>query len=163
MLNRIFHKAPLTWVACAFLVLVSCYVIFVPRQEAFELVNGVIASLGLGIGVGFAKAAYSIARSKTLAQLDGSDVLILGVAVTWPGLMYVFLGRWLWRITDSDLVANHWSLLVACCIIVLGAIFHLAAAGAKDGVIPRRSYMITGAYIAIGLGLALILITLGAK
>ena len=133
--------------------------LLLPRPLLFQILNSVCIASGFGVGVMFWQGEWSILSRRPSSWRSG-DVLVIGVVTVAFGLSGIFL----------DYLINHalgvyptGDLINAFMrwIIASGLTLQLMASGSQDGSIPSRAYRETGIVIAVGIGAALIMMSLG--
>jgi hypothetical protein len=130
------------------------------RPAYFELVNASVVAISVGVVVGFSKGAWTVARTDPRCQTAG-DVLVMGVFLVWIGLAFAFVMLWGYRLTEDRWWIDAWPAALSRWIILLGGVFHLAAAGAIDGKVPPRAYVRAGVIVGLAVAAALFLISFG--
>ncbi len=149
------------------LVLIGCLLVFTPMvhfsptKQFFEILNSLACAASMGVMIGFGRS-YWYSGMKRPTDLMGRDVLLQGIFYIALGLFISFFMLWLWRINDKPPgLEDHWVVAWGRGFLILGGLFCLTAVNAIDGSIPRRSWLITGAWIGAGLAAMFLSFTLG--
>jgi hypothetical protein len=154
------YRSTTMWAALAILVVSLSVYWFIDLNIAFEIINAVAMATSLGVAVAWLPlAVHSIRRS--LHELRSDDALFIGVELLAFNGFIIFTLLWIYRLTESPYWRDHEIAFVARVGIALGFMLFLAASRAIDGEIPPKSYLRVGAYVAGGVIVAVILITLG--
>jgi hypothetical protein len=132
------------------------------RSAAFEVLNAMVVAVGVGVTVGFTIAAWHTLWAR-LDLLSAGDVLVLGIWLLWIGLVGAFFSLWMFRLTDDHWWLNAEWTAATRWLIFCGGALHLAAAGAIEGRIPRKSYVRAGVIAAFGVAFGLFLISFGVE
>jgi hypothetical protein len=72
-----------------------------------------------------------------------------------------FIMLWGYRLTEDRWWLDAWPAGISRWIILLGGVFHLAAAGAIEGRVPPRAYVRAGVIVGLAVAAALFLISFG--
>jgi hypothetical protein len=133
--------------------------LFMPRQELFEVLNAVVFSVSIGVVVGYSNDLARVLR-QPIKELDAGDALRIGVIIGWTATAIVFGILWYWRLVgkENEVIDSAVSALSRWVLITAGML-HLAASGSIDGVVPLRSYLRAGIVVAVGLFLGALIIT----
>jgi len=130
-----------------------------PRMLLFQILNSVCIASGFGVGIMFWQGEWSI-LSRRPSSWGPGDVLIIGVVTVAFGLSGIFLdsliNHALGAYPADDLINAFMRWIIAS-----GLTLQLIASGSQDGRIPSRAYRDTAMTIAVGIGAALILMSLG--
>lgn len=142
--------------------LICLWALFIPmaylleRQALFEVMDGIIISLGAGIVFSYGPATLQ-RLSVPLREHETADLLIIGVftGALGAGLSFGLLGAWRLAGQPDDYIINWTVTAFPRWILVTSGAMLLTASNAIQGRVPPRSYLKTGVYIAAGVGLAL--------
>jgi hypothetical protein len=149
----------------------------VDRKDYFEIVNSTGVALAVGVVIAFGPGAWRALQKAPRDQTAG-DVLITGIFILWSGILLSLIFLWLYRISGTQgwvritqLIhaewlqhvdwLNGWSTALSRWIILLGGILHLSASGAIEKRVPARAYVYAGVVAALGVGVAMFLISFG--
>lgn len=129
---------------------------YVPEDIIHNISKGILISSGTGVVV-----AYTPGFLLMLKQGYISRGLLLSLGV----LMVSFFGvvhqtyHWYWRLTGEDLSLIN-SRLVAYIVTMIGVgwFLHLTAPGVIEETVPRRAWIILGAWVSVGVALGLTVI-----
>jgi hypothetical protein len=158
--TRPLYRSSTVWAALAiFAVSLSVYW-FIDLNAAFEVINAIAMATSLGVTVAWLPLAIHSVR-KNIRELRSDDVLFIGVELLSANGFIIFSLLWLYRLTENPYWRDHELAFVARVGVALGFVMFLAASRAIDGEIPPKSYLRVGAYVAVGVIAAIILITLG--
>jgi hypothetical protein len=144
------------------LIIFACLIVAFERSAAFEVLNAMVVAVAVGVTVGFTIAAWHTLWADA-HQLSAGDVLVLGIWLLWIGLIGAFFSLWMFRLTDDHWWLNAGWTAATRWFIFCGGALHLAAAGAIEGRIPRRSYVRAGVVAAFGVAFGLFLISFGVE
>lgn len=133
--------------------------IFLERQILFEVLNSLSFAVAVGVLVGYGPDAVRSLRTP-LRELRPGQALLIGVAIAWLGTALVFGVLWWWRIQDKPdaVIDSVWNAFPRWMIIT-GGLLHLVASRAVDDVIPPQAYLRLGWWIALGLGISAVTVT----
>jgi hypothetical protein len=156
------RRGQMAWtITCSFVVFIFLLVAF-QRSAAFEVLNAMVVSVGVGVAMGFTIAAWHTLWAP-VDSLSAGDVLVLGIWLLWIGLIGAFFSLWMFRLTDDHWWLNAEWTAATRWLIFCGGSLHLAAAGAIEGRIPRQSYVRAGVVTAFGVAFGLFLISFGVE
>lgn len=150
------------WLGLLLLSAFSPVALFAPRQEAFEIVNAMLASTAAGIAVGYGPSAWS-GLKKPITQLESGDALNIGIALSWSANAIMFGLLFWWRLTgkDSAVVDSAFNLYSRWTLIT-ASFLHLSASGSVDGIVPLRAHLRAGLWTALGLAMGALVIAWAA-
>lgn len=116
------------------------------EKELINIINAALFAVALGV----CTAYFPIARDLILRKrnMDSADWLGLGVFCNWSALAGIRIWSFSWRWVgtphswnDSQILS--YLLFLSCC----GGMFHLVATQAIDNRMPKRSWVIMGAWV----------------
>jgi quinol-cytochrome oxidoreductase complex cytochrome b subunit len=133
-------------------------------NEAYEVSNGLIISLTVGVSIAFAHSLCP-ALTRFPPRLKASDALALGALIMAASVAVIFTGLWLSRIDEAN--AGYWRdhivFGVARWYLALAIVFMMLTTRAINDEIPRESYVIAGRWIAAGVLVVVLFFSLGYK
>lgn len=130
----------------------------VPNGPLLEALHTIRIAICLMVVVAYAPICLeALARDR----IDRVCQLSLGITIGWGAALLSGLWLLLWRLAgqpawmlNSDLYGFFiW-------VAILGAVLHVTAPGAVDGVVPRRTWILTGAAFGAGALAAVALLVL---
>ncbi len=146
-------------------IIILTWIAFLPfgfllsRLLLFQILNSVCIASGFGVGIMFWQGEWSILNRRP-SSWGAGDVLVIGVVTVAFGLSGIFLdysiNHALGAYPTGDIVNAFFRWIIAS-----GLALQLIASGSQDSRIPSRAYRATGIVIAVGIGAALILMSLG--
>lgn len=117
------------------------------------LSKGYFASVGIGVVVAYAPGLWLMMRDGYLSR---GLLLSMGIIELMLFLVAHQLYHWYWRLTGEDLNVIN-SSIVAWFVIMMGCagVFILTAPGVIEETVPRRSWIILGAWVSAGMAMAM--------
>jgi hypothetical protein len=158
--TRPLYRSSTVWTASGIFIASLLVYWFIDLNAAFEVVNAIAMATSLGVAVAWLPLSVHSIR-KHIRELRSDDVLFIGVELLAINGFIIFSLLWLYRLTEDPYWRDHELAFVARVGVALGFVMFLAASRAIDGEIPPKSYLRVGAYVAVGVIAAIILITLG--
>jgi len=125
----------------------------------FQILDSMCIASSFGVGIMFWQGEWSILNRRP-SSWGAGDVLVIGVVTVAFGLSGIFLesliNRALGAYPNSDLLNAfiRW-------IIASGLTLQLMTSRSQGGRIPKRAYRMMAITLAVGVGAALILMSLG--
>jgi hypothetical protein len=127
------------------------FLFWLPRQDLFEVLNAIVFSVATGVCVGYSANLTRVLK-QPIYNLDAADALRVGVVVGWGATALVFGILFYWRLVGKeDVVIDSAVSAISRWILITAGTLHLAASGSIDGVVPLKSYLRAGAWVAVGL------------
>jgi hypothetical protein len=126
----------------------------------FELINAMVLAAAIAAGFGFSFHAVRV-LNKPMRDMDGGDVLLLGMWTIKLGLILVFFTLWAYRLTNDFSWINSHTGSFGRWMIATGLTMLLASSGAVDGRIPPKALLVTGAVVGFAVLVALLLVGIG--
>lgn len=151
--NRIFLAVVAAWLAYWPVTLIA------DRSVLLEAVSGMIAAISAGIVCAYAPGAWSVLRLRPY-KLTGADLLLLGVVVVQFSITLLFIWSWSYRLLGGpDWMVDHYFRGWVIYLLFIGNVLHLLAwdTDEKNHILPTKSWVHIGSLVAIGLGLAVLL------
>jgi len=130
-----------------------------PRPLLFQILNSICIANGFGVGIMFWQGEWSILNRRP-SSWGAGDVLVIGVVTVAFGISGIFLDYLIEHALGAYLTGDIVNAFMRW-IIASGLTLQLIASGSQDGRIPSRAYRETGIVIAVGVGAALVMMSLG--
>ncbi len=130
------------------------------KDELFGVIDAIIAAVAVGVIVGWTKAVFR-SLTKHPWEFLSRDAMLIGIWLFAICSLVAFTLLWIFRVTDDIYWRNHVAALLSRVGFVIALSFMLATAGAVGGDLPPRAYVNAGIMTAIGLAIAVTIISLG--
>lgn len=133
---------------------------FIARSFFFELINGLLASLSVGVMFSYFPGAWRALRDRPY-KLSGGHLLVLGVVLFQAGIVGLFTWSWAFRVLNEppwmvDNLLRGWLIY----LLFIAGILHLMAGDLDHEAMPTRGWLRIGVFVAIGLGIGVVLISM---
>lgn len=133
--------------------------LLLPTPILLKILNSICVATYLGVLVMFWEGVWSI-LARPPSSWRAGDVLVLGVVMIATGLSVSF-AEWVDRLVGMPQGPSTLVAAFARWIVASGGALLLLAAGSRDGSIQTRAYRQAGIVVALGLGAAMVLMSLG--
>lgn len=148
------------WILAVWIVVFIPLFYWMGPDHSFELTNALGMSLFAGTAIGyFVSTMRKLCRP--LHAWDSADALTIGVFLGSVGVSLLFVGLWLFRVTDEIYWRDHILFGEARWILVGTALIMMASSQSIDGKIPPKAYMKVGVVSAIAIAIVSIAFTIG--
>ena len=134
-----------------------------PQPIIVELVNGMVAALSVGLAIAYAPGIWTMTRRNPY-HLTGADMLVLGVTMVQVSIAALFAWAWFFRYSaNPEWMSNHLFRGWMVYQLMIGCVLHLIASdvGVLKNQVPARSWKHLGLITAIGIGLGVLVLSLG--
>lgn len=134
-----------------------------PQDIILELINGLIASLSVGLVVAYIPGVWYRLRMSPY-QISGADMLVLGIATVQIAIASLFVWAWVYRILDTpEWMVDHPFRGWIVYLLALGGVLHLMASdvGISAESIPDRVWMHLGIAVAVGMMVGVLVLAFG--
>lgn len=131
----------------------------VPTSLFLEFVNGMLAAVSIGVAVAYTPDIWQTMRKQPF-RLTDAHLLVLGTTIMHWGIAAIFAWSWVYRILNRpEWMVDHPLRGWLIYLVFLGAVLHLAVGDVQSkGTLPSRGWLHIGTFIALGLGLTVILL-----
>lgn len=133
--------------------------LMLPHIMLFQILDSMCIASGFGVGIMFWQGEWSILNRRP-SSWGAGDVLVIGVVTVAFGISGIFLDYLIEHALGAYLTGDIVNAFMRW-IIASGLTLQLIASGSQDGRIPSRAYRETGIVIAVGVGAALVMMSLG--
>ena len=135
----------------------------VPQAVILELINGMVASIAIGLAVAYFPGVWRQFRIKR-SGVTGPELLLLGITLVQVSLGTLYVWAWAFRYFGGppwmeDHAFRGWIVY----LLFLGGVLHLMAPGMQPVSPPplERPWVQVGVMVAIGLGIGVLMLTVG--
>jgi hypothetical protein len=140
-----------------FLLLFIPYVLLMPRQTAFELLDVICVALAVGGASSYAQEAWEAIRLP-IHRVLASHYIVIGVLLTAVEMALLFGGMWYWRISGQPIdVINSSPILFTRWLAVVALGLFMVTSYSQAGMIAirinRSPTMVASLALAIILGI----------
>ena len=129
-----------------------------PKAVFLEMLNGMLSAVSIGIVLAYFPGAWRSLRARPYA-LQGAHLLVLGVTLMQLAITGLFIWGWAYRILDkpywmTDSMLRGWFVY----LLFIANVLLLMATDVDNDAMPTRSWLHVGSFVAIGLGMSVILL-----
>ncbi len=130
-----------------------------PRTLLFHILDSMCIASGFGVGIMFWQGEWSILNRRPSTWRAG-DVLVIGVVTVAFGLSGIFLEFLINHASGAYPSGDIFNAFMRW-IVASGLNLQFMASRSRSGSIPSRAYYMMAMTLAVGVGAALILMSLG--
>jgi hypothetical protein len=136
---------------------------YMERQDAFEVMNALIAALSIFTVIGGAREVYRILRLPA-HDIRASHVLVVAISVGSIALAMTFISLWVWRAFPTSLhyIIDTWWVLFSRWWLSGAFILTIATQANSEGVITLAGWRRTFTLLSGAVILAVFLVYIGA-
>jgi hypothetical protein len=132
----------------------------IPTNVLLEFINGMIASMSIGIVTAYMPGAWEVLRRRPY-RLSGGDLLMVGATLVQMAIAALFVWGWAYRLLDEpEYMIDHPLRGWIVYALFIGSVLHLMAWEVEEAEhsLPTKGWVHLGAWISAGLGLVVVLL-----